>query len=494
MRLILAILLAAPLPQDRPVLPPEPDAAAQKETLKQLKDLFKDDYAKKAPADQAALARKLLAKGLETNDDPTSKCVLLKEARDLAAGAGDAETALAAADELGRAFAVDGPALKLAVVTKMSATRDVETARLLARACIGLVTEAVRADGYDTATAAVAKAEGLARAAQDATLSARLADLKKEVGSLKDEHGRVKPLIGKPGSGDAEAIGRYLCFVKGDWDAGFPHLVAGAKGPLKAVVDKDVLNPAEADKQVEAAEGWAELAQRERSGWRRARMQMRARHWLEQARPTATGVLKLKIEKRLGELEDVEPGTVNLLQMVDPKLDAIGGTWTLEGGALVSGKEEWARIQLPYTPPEEYDLTAVVERKEGMDTVGFGLAQGRTVFSLWVDGFPAKGGVTGLDKLDGMLLENQPGSTKGLFLKNDVPSTVVISVRRGGVRVQVDGKAVLSWQGAYSRLGPSPVWQARDPKAPLLVGAFGSRYHFSKILLTPVSGQGKKLR
>lgn len=493
MRAVLAILLA--LPQDKPLLPPEPDAAAQRDTLKQIKDLFKDDYAKRAPAEQAALARTLLAKGVETNDDPVSKFVLLKEARDLAAAANDAETALAAAQETGRAFAVDGPALKLAVVTKMASTaRDAETARVLARACVSLVTEAVKADGYETAGAAVARAETLARAAQDAGLTARLADLKREVGSLKDEHGRVKPLMEKPGAADAEAIGRYLCFVKGDWDAGFPHLVAGAKGPLKAVVDKDVLNPADADKQVEVAEAWAELAQRERSAWRRGRMQMRARHWLEQARPAATGVLKLRIEKRLGELEDVEPGTVNLLQMVDPKLDAVGGTWALEGGVLVSAKEEWARIQLPYTPPDEYDLTVVVERKEGTDVLGIGLAQGRTLFSLWVDGFPAKGGLSGLDKLDGLLIENQTGTVKGMQLKNDVPSTVVVAVRRGGVKVQIDGKTLLAWQGPYSRLGPSPVWQARDPKAPLLVGAFGCRYHFSKIQLTAVSGQGRKIR
>jgi hypothetical protein len=495
MRTLLAIALSALLAQDKPALPPEPDAAAQKDTLKQVKDLFKDDYAKKAPADQAALARKLLEKGVEAGDDPASKFVLLKEARDVAAAAGDAETALRAAHEMGRAFAVDGPALKLLVIVKMSSsTRDAEVARTLAKACIPLVADAVRGDGYETATSALAKAETLARAAQDAPLSARVADLKREVASLKDEYTRVKPMLEKPGTGDAEAVGRYLCFVKGDWEAGFPHLVAGAKGPLKAVVEKDVLNPAEADKQVEVAEAWSDLAQKERSAWRKSRLQMRVRHWLEKAQPAATGVLKLKIDKKLGEMEEVEPGAVNLLRMVDPKVDAIGGAWTLENGALMSGKEEWARIQMPYTPPEEYDLTVVVERKEGADTVGFGLGQGKTQFSVWVDGFPAKGGLTGLDQLDGMLIENQPGTTKGTFLKNDVPSTVVIAVRRGGVSVQIDGKAVLTWQGNYSRLGPSPVWKARDPKAPLLVGAFGSRCQFSKILLTPVSGQGKKLR
>jgi len=474
---------------------PEPDAAAQKDTLKQIKDLFKDDYAKKGSVDQASLAQKLLQKGIETNDNLTSKFLFLKEARDVAAGAGDADTALRAATELGKSFTVDASAFKLAIITKMAATaREPEAARTLAKSCIPLVTESIRADAYDVAVSLLAKAETLARAAQDATLSARLSDLKKEVASLKDEYTRVKPMLEKPGTGDEDAIGRYLCFVKGDWDSGLPHLVSGAKGPLKALVEKDVLNPVDADKQAELADAWAEFASKERSAWRKSRIQMRVRNWLEKAQPGATGVLKLKIEKKLGELEEVEAGTINLLPMIDVKIDAVGGAWTLENGVLASGTEEWARIQMPYTPPEEYDLTLVVERREGMDSLGIGLGQGKTVFSVWVDGFPAKGGMTGLDKLDGMLIENNPASVKGKFLTNNKPSTIVVAVRKSGVTVTIDGKSVLTWQGNYSRLGMSPVWQQRDPKAPLLVGAFGSRYYFTKIYLTPVTGQGKKLR
>jgi hypothetical protein len=490
-RMLLAVFLAVVV-QDRPA---EPDANAQKETLKQIKDLFKDEYAKRSPADQAALAQKLLQKGVETNDDLPSKFVLLKEAREVATAAGDADTALKAAGETARAFAVDGPALRLAVVTRMATTtRDAETARTLAKSCMAIVTEAVRVDGYDTATSAATKGEGLARVAQDALLAARLGELKKEVASLKDEHGRVKPMLEKPGTGDGDAVGRYLCFVKGDWDAGLPHLVAGAKGPLKALVEKDVLNPAEADKQVEVADGWADLAQKEKSAWRKSRIQGRVRYWLEKAQPNATGVVKLKIEKRLGEIEEAEPGAINLLRMVDPKVDAVGGTWSLDNGVLVSGKEEWARCQMPYTPPDEYDLTIIVERREGGDALGFCLGQGKAVFGLWVDGFPAKGFMSGLDRLDGSLLENSPAAVKGKQLTNNKPSTILIAVRKNGVSVSVDENPVLNWQGSINRLTQSPVWQPRDPKAPILVGAYGTRYFFSKIVLLPVSGQGKKLR
>lgn len=100
----------------------------------------------------------------------------------------------------------------------------------------------------------------------------------------------------------------------------------------------------------------------------------------------------------------------------------------------------------------------------------------------------------GVDKLDGMLLENSPAAVKGRFLTNSQPSTILIAVRKSGMIVTIDGKAVFTWQGNYNRLSLSPVWYPRDAKAPLLVGSFGTRYYFSKILLTPITGQGKKIR
>src|SRR5258706_13020549 len=106
-RVLAAWVFVAAALQDRPTLAPEPDAAAQKDTLKKIRDLFKDEYAKKAPADQQALARKLLQSGMETADDPVTKFVLLKEAREVAVAAGDADTGLKCADETSKGFAID---------------------------------------------------------------------------------------------------------------------------------------------------------------------------------------------------------------------------------------------------------------------------------------------------------------------------------------------------------------------------------------------------
>jgi hypothetical protein len=472
----------------------EPDAGTVKESLKVLRDLFKEDYTKKLPADQKALAQKLLSKGLSIVDDRNSRYALFLEARDVAAGCGDVDTAVRAVDELAREFTVDGPSLKLAMLLKIGGNaRDPETARPCARALLGMIPEALRSENFDAAAGAVQRAEGLAKIAQDAGLISRAGEFKTDVASLKSEAGRVKPLLEKPGAGDDELIGRYLCFVKGDWQAGLPHLLAGAKPPLKSAVEKDVLKPAESEKQVEVAEAWVEIAQKEKSSWRRSRILLRARFWFEQALGSATGLVKLKIEKRLGEIEDTEPGAVNLLRMIDPRLDSVEGEWTLEGSALVSPAVPWARLQIPYSPPDEYELTVVAERKTGNNSLGIGLVRGTISFAVHIDGFPGIGGKTGLDSLDGMVLEKNPASVNGLFLKDGTPFTIVVAVRRGGVTLSVDGKTILNWQGNYNRLSQSPVYKARDGRM-LLVGAYESRYQITRITLLPISGPGKKLR
>lgn len=184
----------------------------------------------------------------------------------------------------------------------------------------------------------------------------------------------------------------------------------------------------------------------------------------------------------------------DLLHLIDPAKDAIVGEWELDGAGLVSSVTQWARIQIPYLPPDEYDLTLVAERKEGHDALAIGLTYKDVNFALWIDGFPNKNGLSGLDLLEGSLIEVNPASVQGIHVVNDKPLTIGISVRKRGVTVMLNDRPLLQWRGEYSKLSPSPVWTARDPRIPLFVGADSSRVRFSKIVLTPVSGQGKRLR
>lgn len=474
---------------------PEPDAAAQKENLKLVRALYKDEYAKKSAADQIALAKQLLNRSSEMKEDTAALYIMLREARDIAAGAGDPETSLRAVDEMAKVFAVQSAPLKLAALGKTTAaSKDPEVLRAAARGYLALVAEAVRVDDYDSAVAAAGKAEIAAKSAQDPVLPTRAQEVQKDLPGLKSEYQRVKADLDKAAPADAEAVGRYLCFVRGAWDAGLLHLSNGAKGPLKAAVDKDLARPLEAEKQLEAADAWWDVFLKEKSPWRKAKIAARAQSWYEQAAGTATGLTKVKLDKRLAELEESQPGALNLLRFIDVKQEPVG-EWALDGGALLSPADNFARILIPYSPPEEFDLTAVVERNQGGDAIVFGLIRGNTQYAVWIEGYSSLGGRSGIEHVDNVLFDKNPASVQGSILASGKASTVVISVRKQSITATVDGKGFVSFQGNFARVSGvgATIWKVANWKG-MYLGTCGSRYRITKLQLVTLSGQGKKLR
>src|SRR6476646_2045140 len=75
-------------------LPAPPDAAAQAKAQKLVRDLCKDAFARTAPADRLALAKALRKEAEGTSGDQAGKFVLLLDARDVAASAGDFSAAM----------------------------------------------------------------------------------------------------------------------------------------------------------------------------------------------------------------------------------------------------------------------------------------------------------------------------------------------------------------------------------------------------------------
>ena len=75
-----------------PNLLPVPDAAAQAESMKAVKEVYGDEWAAaKTDAARQALAKKLLAKGRENDKDPAARFVLLRLAKNIAVQASTTE-------------------------------------------------------------------------------------------------------------------------------------------------------------------------------------------------------------------------------------------------------------------------------------------------------------------------------------------------------------------------------------------------------------------
>lgn len=183
---------------------------------------------------------------------------------------------------------------------------------------------------------------------------------------------------------------------------------------------------------------------------------------------------------------------VDLLPLVDLGIDAIAGIWERRGVSLVTPSSPFARLQLPYLPPSEYDLRLTVERKGGDNSLNIGLSAGDRQFSMIVDG--GKGGeFGGLDLVDRKPFFENMTTYRRIMLPVNERRTIVCSVRRAGVRVTIEDQKVVEWQGSFAALSLFGDWAIPERRG-MFIGAFSSAFEIHAILLIPYMGGGGKLR
>jgi hypothetical protein len=63
------------------------------------------------------------------------------------------------------------------------------------------------------------------------------------------------------------------------------------------------------------------------------------------------------------------PRTVDLIPLIDADKDAVNGIWKSSDGAITSDNSQYARLRIPYEPPEEYDFQIEFIRSSGNECV-----------------------------------------------------------------------------------------------------------------------------
>jgi hypothetical protein len=307
-------------PQEPGKKPAPPSPAAQKKAEELIRSIFKDDYARKTPDAQQALAKKLIQQARETGDDPVARYVLFREGIDLASKSGDAARALEAVDALGDLYEVDKLTLKIqALVDASGAIKAPEAAKGFAETCLKVIDAAVAADRPDDAKTLAGKAETAAKVAKDLGLVSRIQKQKKDLDALVAEVQKVKSaettLQSSPDDPAANlSLGKYL-FAKGTVDRALAHLTKGSDPALKAAAEKDLASPKEAQAQVQVGNAWWELAEKEKDGPYRKALQERARGWYEAAFPQTTGLARTALQKRLDAIAPL-PTTPPTLRVI----------------------------------------------------------------------------------------------------------------------------------------------------------------------------------
>lgn len=255
---------------------PVPSRSDQDKALAVVQGVFADEYASKDREVRKRLAGQLLVQSGKPGNDQATQFVLLKEAVVTAARVCDVETALSAAEATGAKFQVDAVAVKAFALGHLAkSAEDREPCQRVVAHCLELVNQFVAQDRFDDGAALLSHADVAARRSRDAELIADLRRASGEFRTAKAEFQKVaefaEALRADPTDPKANLeMGKYECFVRGDWRAGLPMLALGSDETLQDLAARSLRDPKDVEQRLELANDWWEAAENRPTDQRKA--------------------------------------------------------------------------------------------------------------------------------------------------------------------------------------------------------------------------------
>ncbi len=317
------------------------------------------------------LGGEMLRKSAELLQDDAGAYALQLTATENAIKAGDFDLMIRAVDEQIRTFDVRAYDRNLAALEAFGRANardgiDRRSATALIGRLVPIVTDAIRRDDFEDAEKAVAIAvaltksssrttptstlrSGLRRRGEDAgqilvRLRSLLSTTKKQFESVRQQLADYRR---DPDNVDAaNAVGRYLCFIKGDWQTGLPLLTEGGSSRLREVAERDSAGATDPTSQAALGDLWYELGQQAKEGPYRQGSHDRAMHWYAIAGETMADSLdRMHVRARLEDLQE-QPAASPLAAVrslsrglrIDPEatLEQIA----LEGARRIGGNDD----------------------------------------------------------------------------------------------------------------------------------------------------------
>jgi Protein of unknown function (DUF1559) len=328
-----------------------PDEGALAKARDLLKDLYAKEYEQaRTPQQRQQFVKKLLAEVPQVEENPADFYELLRIVRDMAVVAGDGPSALEACSLLEQRFQIDPLPTRLDVLqdlakhAKSISSQDIQPAmtesRRIARAAfdadryeialpaheVALTFARISADKAGTSATGSAPGSpakkssrtfgdgtsskiGTPDSPQEKALKAELARLDQEGNSLeaaKSQYTSAQRALTalSANASDAaanEAVGKYLCFVKGRWDAGLPYLAKAADIRLRGIASLELAMDRSQQDTLSLAEQHWDLAGRFKQPQKRG-LHLRAIYCYELVAPgLSSGLEKAKLQRRIDE-------------------------------------------------------------------------------------------------------------------------------------------------------------------------------------------------
>ncbi|HVT82851.1 MAG TPA: hypothetical protein VHM90_19590 [Phycisphaerae bacterium] len=499
--LVVAAALCAqtvPAPTKPAVGQPIPHVALLASAQDSIHKTYAAEFTKTTPADRRALAKTLLKDAATSGDDHARRYVLLIDAADVAAAAGDAETAVAAVSALAQTFTVEPLELRRAALMKAHPAASGGDAEAVMRLALETADQAAIVDAFDIVEQMTKLAESAANKTQQvrivAAIQGRLAALRE----LTAEFAQVKAAFARlaKNQGDPDAhlvIGSFYALHKGQWALGLPHLAGGSDAGLKSAAEKELAHPTDGLAQAALADAWWEYGEK-CTGSTQTVVKAHAAEWYKTARVAIQGVTLARIDARIagGQLSAASGvaaapvGVLDLAAAIDPAKDSSQGTWSRGNEGIRCESSAYACLRLSHAVPEEYDLRVAFTRTEGKGAVAVLLAEGKRSFGFALD----VSGNARFESVDGKAAKDNP-TVVPVAISNGERYELTVEVRKDHVRALLDGKELVTHKTDYKDLSRYSVWKLGDNSV-CGIGANNARVTFHAVEMVEVTGKAAR--
>lgn len=176
----------------------------------------------------------------------------------------------------------------------------------------------------------------------------------------------------------------------------------------------------------------------------------------------------------------------DLLPALQVSVHSGPGKGTFEQGILVSSPTPFDRIPLKLSLPPAYRLALQIERLDGTGSFSIGFRMGDAQSVAVLDAGPDHS--SGLDLVDQKGWKSNESTRLGPLFPAGRRVSVILHGSPGAVRVEIDGRTALEWNGLSSRLSLFRHWNGDWD---LFVGSFGARFRIHRArLCDPEPGPG----
>ena len=281
-----------------------PSSDVQAEITRQLDEIYGLGQIR-TPAKKIELARQLFDLASKSSN-PNEQFAIMRHVMDLACQGGDAALMIEAIAAVAEKFDVKVEKVRDHFLNQFaSQATDKAAIKSYIDGTRSMVEEACAAEQYDVALKIAKTAYVLTMRSGGHTYRKEMYERRKEIQELHDawlplQEARDR-LEANANDADAHlALGRYLCFTKGDWQSGLPHLARGADEALRVLAERDLQSPEKSGDQLALADAWWGLTA-EQDNTAAAACRGRAAVWYRHTLPQLSGLSKAKAEQRLKE-------------------------------------------------------------------------------------------------------------------------------------------------------------------------------------------------